>query len=231
VGSLTSQDPTGFHGLLRGLLQHVSSASSMLSVRPQAPLPQNNIQTPLHHLQTVINKPPTKTIHMQADRCRWCAPPAGKVCLSCYVCSKYIDCTLTPATSAATGVAVCCLQTHLCVPIFPERPATPMLCSNVPGEHKGLNREKLQGQKYTARRRISAVFWDVSRRGLIINRCFGGTCRLLLQGRRNNVQTEEETRSYETSVYNKPTRRPIPEDLAAAEDCIALNIRASDLHS
>jgi hypothetical protein len=32
----------------------------------------------------------------------------------------------------------------------------------------------------------NAVFWDVEPCGLIINRRFGGTCRLRLQGRRNS---------------------------------------------
>jgi hypothetical protein len=81
----------------------------------------------------------------------------------------------------------------------------------------------------------NAVFWDMEPCGLIINR-FGGTCRLHLQGRRNNAREEsvgrlitccltlflsrvisstlkmEATRSSETSVYNKPTRCHISED-------------------
>jgi hypothetical protein len=33
----------------------------------------------------------------------------------------------------------------------------------------------------------NAVFWDVAPCGFIINRRFGGTCHLHLQGRRNNA--------------------------------------------
>jgi hypothetical protein len=73
----------------------------------------------------------------------------------------------------------------------------------------------------------NAVFRGVTPCGFVINRSFGGTCRLCLQDRRNNVNEEkcrllqsvisstlnmEETRSSETSVYNKPTRRHIPND-------------------
>jgi hypothetical protein len=36
----------------------------------------------------------------------------------------------------------------------------------------------------------TAVFWDVELCGFIINRRFGGTSRLNLQGRRNNVSEE-----------------------------------------
>jgi hypothetical protein len=36
----------------------------------------------------------------------------------------------------------------------------------------------------------NAVFWDVEPCGLIINRRFGGTCRLRLQGRRNIAKEE-----------------------------------------
>jgi hypothetical protein len=76
-----------------------------------------------------------------------------------------------------------------------------------------------------------AVFWDVKPRGFIINRSFGGKCRLHLQGRRNNASEKrfynltlffarvlyftlkmKERCSSETSVHNKPTRRHIPED-------------------
>jgi hypothetical protein len=63
--------------------------------------------------------------------------------------------------------------------------------------------------------------------GFTIDRRFGGTCRFHIQGRRNNSSDRltiflarvisstlkmEATRSTETSVYNKPTRRHIPED-------------------
>jgi hypothetical protein len=73
----------------------------------------------------------------------------------------------------------------------------------------------------------SWVCWDVAPCGFIINRRFGGTCRLHLQSRRNNVREKEclrllawvisstlkmeVTLSSETSVYNKPTRGHIPE--------------------
>jgi hypothetical protein len=76
----------------------------------------------------------------------------------------------------------------------------------------------------------NAVFWDVAPYGFNINRRFGGTCRLYFQGRRNNTSQSvsnrltlflacvissvlrmEATCSSETSVYNKPTGRHIPE--------------------
>jgi hypothetical protein len=74
-----------------------------------------------------------------------------------------------------------------------------------------------------------AIFWDVELCGLNINRRFGGTCRLHLQGRRNNSSLlvtfwhlsslelffftlkMEAPRSSETSFCNKPTQRLIPE--------------------
>jgi hypothetical protein len=37
----------------------------------------------------------------------------------------------------------------------------------------------------------NAVFWDVTPCGSVINRRFGGTCRLHLQGRRNNAREEK----------------------------------------
>jgi hypothetical protein len=37
----------------------------------------------------------------------------------------------------------------------------------------------------------NAIFLDVAPCGFIINRCFGGTCRLHLQGRRNNPREEK----------------------------------------
>jgi hypothetical protein len=101
----------------------------------------------------------------------------------------------------------------------------------------------------------NAVFRDVAPCGFIINRSFGGMCRLHLQGRRNNASEEkcytvtnrltrflarviytslkmEATCSSETSVYNRPTRRHIPEDgillcyfrLAAA--CISIELNS-----
>jgi hypothetical protein len=36
----------------------------------------------------------------------------------------------------------------------------------------------------------NAVFWDEALYGLNVNRCFGGTCRLQLQGRINNASEE-----------------------------------------
>jgi hypothetical protein len=36
----------------------------------------------------------------------------------------------------------------------------------------------------------NAIFWDVVLCGFIINRRFGGMCRLHLQGRRNNASEE-----------------------------------------
>jgi hypothetical protein len=75
---------------------------------------------------------------------------------------------------------------------------------------------------------MNATFCDVSPRGLIINRCFGGTCSLHLQSIRNNAVSYRPTlylarvisptlkmvmtRSSETSVYDKPTWHRIPED-------------------
>jgi hypothetical protein len=81
----------------------------------------------------------------------------------------------------------------------------------------------------------NAAFWDVAPRVLIINRRFGGTCCLHLQGRINKASEEkcqtdanrltlflarvisytltmDTTRSSETSAYNKHTRPHIPED-------------------
>jgi hypothetical protein len=76
----------------------------------------------------------------------------------------------------------------------------------------------------------SVVFWDVEPCGFNINRRFGGTCCIQLQGRRNNANKSvnsltlflarvissalemQETRSSETSVYIKHTRCHIPED-------------------
>jgi hypothetical protein len=37
----------------------------------------------------------------------------------------------------------------------------------------------------------NAIFWDVAPFGFIINRRFGGTCRLHLQGRRKNTSKEK----------------------------------------
>jgi hypothetical protein len=37
----------------------------------------------------------------------------------------------------------------------------------------------------------NAVFWDVALYGFIINQCFGGTCRLHLQAKRNNASEEK----------------------------------------
>jgi hypothetical protein len=37
----------------------------------------------------------------------------------------------------------------------------------------------------------NGAFWDVARRGFIINRHFGETCRLHFQGRRNNTSEEK----------------------------------------
>jgi hypothetical protein len=46
----------------------------------------------------------------------------------------------------------------------------------------------LEFEVFTAVATKNAVFWDVAPRGFIINRRFGGTCRLHLQGRRNNYK-------------------------------------------
>jgi hypothetical protein len=40
---------------------------------------------------------------------------------------------------------------------------------------------------FTAVMMKNAILWDMVPCGVIINRCFGGTCHLRLQGRRNNV--------------------------------------------
>jgi hypothetical protein len=73
----------------------------------------------------------------------------------------------------------------------------------------------------------TVVFWDAAPCGSIINRHFGGTCSLHLQGIRKRTAREsvrrlltycvtftlktEATRYIETSVSNKPTLRHIPE--------------------
>jgi hypothetical protein len=44
---------------------------------------------------------------------------------------------------------------------------------------------------FTAVTMKNAVFWVVAPCGFIINRRFEGTCRLLLQGRRNNANEEK----------------------------------------
>jgi hypothetical protein len=54
------------------------------------------------------------------------------------------------------------------------------------------------------------VHWDVVPCGFIINRRFGGTCRLVFRVEERTKM--EATRSSETSVYSKLTRRHIPED-------------------
>jgi hypothetical protein len=54
----------------------------------------------------------------------------------------------------------------------------------------------------------NAVFWDVAPCRSCVNRRFGGTFRLHLQG----TLKMEEIRSSETSVYTRSTRRHIPED-------------------
>jgi hypothetical protein len=83
---------------------------------------------------------------------------------------------------------------------------------------------------FTAMAMKNAVFWDVGSCRYFVNRRFGGTYRLHLQGRRNprainqreRVATRsswisstlkmEAIRSSETSVNEIPTRRHIPED-------------------
>jgi hypothetical protein len=64
----------------------------------------------------------------------------------------------------------------------------------------------------------NAVFWDEAPCGLIVNRRFGGACRLYLQSITisyisifSNL-TMEAIGSSETSVYNKPIGRHIPEN-------------------
>jgi hypothetical protein len=67
------------------------------------------------------------------------------------------------------------------------------------------------------------VFWDVAPCGPFKSRRFGGACRLPLQGRKNkesekvlvtsSVLILEEKRSSETSVFKRPKRRHIPEDV------------------
>jgi hypothetical protein len=84
-------------------------------------------------------------------------------------------------------------------------------------------------QVFTAVIKKNSVSWDVAPCGFIINRRFGGTCRLHIQDRRNTASVSnrltlflsrvilstlkmEATCSSETSVYNKPIRRHNPED-------------------
>jgi hypothetical protein len=64
-------------------------------------------------------------------------------------------------------------------------------------------------------------FWDVEQCGFILNRRFGETCRLLSVSYRlklflarviSSTLKMEGARSSETSVYNKPTWRHIPEE-------------------
>jgi hypothetical protein len=57
---------------------------------------------------------------------------------------------------------------------------------------------------FTAVTMKDAVFWDVAPYGFIIYRHFGGTCRLHLQGRRNNASEEKQP--------CKHTRRHMSED-------------------
>jgi hypothetical protein len=65
------------------------------------------------------------------------------------------------------------------------------------------------------------VFWDVTRCGSCMNRCFGGTYRLHYHGEKNrqarnivssNQQLIEVLRSSETLVLTEATRSHIPED-------------------
>jgi hypothetical protein len=73
----------------------------------------------------------------------------------------------------------------------------------------------------------NAVFWDVAPCRSCVNRRFGGTYRLHLQGRKCRLQPPahagsshsdfstlkmEAIRSSETSVHTRYTRRNIPED-------------------
>jgi hypothetical protein len=45
----------------------------------------------------------------------------------------------------------------------------------------------LASEDFTSVTMRNAVSWDVAPCAFIINRCFGGMCRLHLQGRRNNA--------------------------------------------
>jgi hypothetical protein len=74
----------------------------------------------------------------------------------------------------------------------------------------------------------NAVFWDVAPCRSCVNRLFGGTYRLHLQGMKTDERGTadvdgsslmdfstlkmEAIRSYETSVHRRPTRRHIPKD-------------------
>jgi hypothetical protein len=74
----------------------------------------------------------------------------------------------------------------------------------------------------TIRTKKNTVFWAVALCGFIINRRLGGMCHLHLQGSNHltlslarvisSILKMEATRSSETSVYTKPTRRHIPEE-------------------
>jgi hypothetical protein len=93
----------------------------------------------------------------------------------------------------------------------------------------------VRSEVYTAVTIKNAVFWDVAPCKSSVNRCFGGTYRLHLQGRKihkrgNSVSSLqppahagysladfstlkiEAIRSSETSVHTRSTRRHIPED-------------------
>jgi hypothetical protein len=83
-----------------------------------------------------------------------------------------------------------------------------------------VNRICLEFEALTAVTVMNAVFWDVASCGFVINRRFGGTCQLYLHhsNRLTLVLVRvmyyslkmEATRSFGTSVYNKPTILVIP---------------------
>jgi hypothetical protein len=49
----------------------------------------------------------------------------------------------------------------------------------------------LASEVFTSATMKNAVSWDVASCGFITNRCFGGTCRLHLQSKRNNASKEK----------------------------------------
>jgi hypothetical protein len=58
----------------------------------------------------------------------------------------------------------------------------------------------------------NAVFWDVPPCRSCVNRRFGGTYRLHLQGSKIREPETSVSRQQQTSVHTRSTRRHIPED-------------------
>jgi hypothetical protein len=95
------------------------------------------------------------------------------------------------------------------------------------GQHSEIRilwtRNVVRFEVYTAVTRNNAAFWDVVPCRSHVNRCFGGTYRLHLQGRKIRERglsvsrlpqtlNMEAIRSSETTVQTRSTLRQIPED-------------------